>query len=92
MNGSYLSPDKVVGFTFGYAGIYESYYSSGSNTVRLPHYRERYDNANSSTVAEWATLCSVVNATDSADTVTITAKDSSADERVEPNWTVRWNQ
>ena len=71
-----LSWDKIGGGTFSYSGIYEGEFpSSTSNTVVLPHYRERYDDANNAAVSEWATFVSLVNATDSADVVTISVKD-----------------
>ena len=73
---SSFSNEKVIAVTFGYPAVYENIYNtSGTNTVRLPFYREQYLPATSSTSAnrnkpDWATICYVVNTTNTADTLT----------------------
>ena len=73
---SSFSDEKVMSGTFGYPSVYENVYNTvGSNTVRLPFYREDYMPATSTTSAnrtkpDWATVCYVVNTTNSADTLT----------------------
>ncbi len=72
---SSFSDEKIIGVTFGYPAVYENAYQSGTNTVRLPFYREQYLPATSPTSAnrnkpDWATICYVVNTSDVSDTLT----------------------